>query len=430
MADLERLDHVTGDATGLAIPAHGEALRAAGAAFLTRAFHAFGTLAADNEVTGIARFEHCAGGSTGAKFFLTLDYAHPEPGLPRELFVKFSRDFEDSLRDWQRHEMAGEARFAPLALQPGVPIEVPKPLFADYQDATGTGLVITERVYFGEGGIEPLRRKTMDHKTLPEPLPYYRAIITALARLAAAHKSGRLADVEALFPFDPVTGSADPVRDDAALFETRLAQCADFAKTCPHLLPAEVRAPDFVARFAEEARAIRAHEAAIQAYLCGNPDLIALCHWNAHIDNAFFRREGGELRCGLIDWGRVGQITFGSALWGCLSAAHHDIWDHHLDELLALFVGEYRAAGGPAIDVRTLDDHLTLHIGMMAVARVLVFPEVILFRLPEAVHAGGPHDVMFEGVDAARNCLHVYTAMLKHWRRRDIGAAVRRLVGG
>ena len=45
------IDHFTGDATGLAVPAHGAALLAAGAPFLTRALRAFGALGPDNAVT-------------------------------------------------------------------------------------------------------------------------------------------------------------------------------------------------------------------------------------------------------------------------------------------------------------------------------------------------------------------------------------------
>ncbi len=159
--------------------------------------------------------------------------------------------------------------------------------------------------------------------------------------------------------------------------------------------------------------------------------MIALCHWNAHIDNCWFwRDETGELHCGLIDWGRVGQITFGCALWGGLSAAHHDIWDKHLDELLALFAQEYRAHGGPQIAVDELLFHLRLHVAAMGVARVLAFPEVVMFRMPDCANTGGPLDPVFEpvAVDPARNSLHIYTVFLKFWRKYDVGAAVEELL--
>ena len=159
--------------------------------------------------------------------------------------------------------------------------------------------------------------------------------------------------------------------------------------------------------------------------------MIALCHWNSHIDNCWFWTDaGGQLHCGLTDWGRVGQITLGCALWGGLSAAHHDIWDRHLEDLLALFVAEYTGNGGPAITVEELLFHLRLHIAAMGVARVLAFPETVLFRLPECVEASGPLDPMFLPVerDPARNTLHIYTVFLKFWRKYDVGGAVRELL--
>jgi hypothetical protein len=328
--------------------------------------------------------------------------------------------------------MAPEARFAPLSRQPGFPIAVPAAYFADYHAASGTGLIITESIGYGEHGIEPHRRKCLDHLTLDDPLPHYRQVVTALARLAAAHKSGRLApDIDARFPFNPASGSADPIRYDEAGLQAEIDHCFAYARDCQRLLPEEVRTAGFMGQLAQNAQLIRRHEATIQRFLQGDPRMIALCHWNAHIDNCWFWRDGtGELHCGLIDWGRVGQITFGSALWGGLSAAHHDIWDHHLEELLALFCAEYAAGGGPAITVEELTFHLRLHLAAMGVARMLAFPETIRFRLPECTRASGPLDLIFEpvAVDPARNSMHIYAVFLKFWRKYDVGGAVRELL--
>lgn len=425
------IDFVHGDDTGLSIPAHVDAFRARGADFLTTAFRAFGAIAADNSVTRIVGLESCAGGSTGHKYYLTVDYARDEPGLHRDLFLKFSRDFTDARRDWQRTEMESEARFVALSRAAGFPIRVPVGYFADFEAATGTGVVITERIPFGESPIEPHRRKCLDHETMADPLAYYRATVTALARLAAAHKTGALArDLDARFAWDPVAGSADPIRYSASELDAELERCFAFARACPQLLPDAVRSEAFMAQMARDAHHIREHEGAIQGYLRGNADLIALCHWNAHIDNLWFWRDAADdLHCGLIDWGRVGQISFGSALWGCLSAAHPAIWERHLGELLALFVEEYRAHGGPAISVEELEFHLTLHMAAMGVARVLAFPEIIQFRLPDCVHASGPRDPMFRDVDPARNCLTVYINFLTYWRKQDFGAHLEGLLG-
>ena len=420
-----RLDFVTGDATGLAIPAHGAALLAAGPDFLTQAFRRFGAIAPDDGVARILGLEPCAGGSTGAKFFLSLELAS---GPRHTLFLKFSRDFADERRDWQRTEMESEARFVALSRRPGFPVRVPRGWFADYHAASGTGVVITECIAYGEGGIEPHRRKCLDWQTMADPPAYYRATVSALGRLAGTHKAGRLAaDVGELFPWNPETGSADPIRYTADELDAELERCFAFARDCPRLLPDEVREPAFLAQMRREAHRVREAESVIRDALVSNPALIALNHWNAHIDNCWFWREDGQLHCGLIDWGRVGQITFGAALWGGLSAAHHDVWNHHLDDLLGHFLREYAAAGGPPVALEDLRLHLNLHMAAMGVARVLAFPEIIRFRLPQCGQASGPRDAMFESVDPARNCLSVYTVFLQYWRRHPFDTAIARI---
>ncbi len=133
-----RIDFVRGDTTGLRIPAHEGALRNAGAGFLTEAFRAFGSLGKDNSVARITRLTHCPGGSTGAKLLMSVEYAKPDPGLHTELFVKFSRDFTDALRDDPgRYEMAPEVPFAAISRLPGFPIAVPGACFADYHHESG-----------------------------------------------------------------------------------------------------------------------------------------------------------------------------------------------------------------------------------------------------------------------------------------------------
>src|ERR1700755_338866 len=107
-------DWAPGDALGLQIPAHSDALREGGEDFLTRAFQAAGALPKDNKVTRITQFEDCPGGSTGRKLLLSVEYEKPAPDLHQDLFVKFSRDFDDELRDRARIQMELEVRFALL----------------------------------------------------------------------------------------------------------------------------------------------------------------------------------------------------------------------------------------------------------------------------------------------------------------------------
>lgn len=417
------LDVVRGDATGVVMPAHAEALRSASEGFLTEAFRASGLLAEDNRIARIVRCTPCTGGSTGHKLFLSVRYARPQAGLDEELFVKFSRDFDDPLRDQGRFEMESEVRLAALSRHPRFPIAVPTAYFADYHAATGTGLLITSRVAFGQDAIQPQLVKCSDH-TLSDPLAYYRTILSALARLAAAHKSGEFGgEVARLFPFDPAkAAAADPIAWDEDALRGLVQTYRRFAERCPQLLPADIADPDFIAGFETDALRVLRHETEIKRFLHADTDYIALCHWNAQLDNAWFWHDpAGDLQCGLIDWGRVRQMNLAYALWGCLVGAEVWVWERHLDELLTLFISEFHAHGGPPIAFARLKLHLQLYAATIGVAGIMIAPERILLRLPQAAAAAGPHDPVFEQSEEARGFLHILTVFMSFWRSSDIG---------
>ena len=428
MSDPEPPKFVRGDATGLAIPADSEALRIAGAAFLTQAFRAFGSISPRNGIARITRCESFRGGNSGEKLLLSVEYRHADPDLHTELFVKFSRDFTDAFRDRRRHELEAEVRLAVLSGLPAFPIPTPAAYFADFEHESGTGLLITQRIAYGEGGIEPLHPKCRDHE-LPEPLAYYRAIVATLARLAAAHKSGLLAkEVEASFPFDAEKAAADdPIPGDEQRLRAQVRRYAAFAARCPRLLPAHIAAPAFIARLEDEAVRFLRHEARIKRFLHADRTFIALCHYNANIDNAWFWRDAsGALGCGLLDWGRVRQMNVAYALWGSLCGAGLEIWDDHLEELLTLFTAELEAHGGPRLDAAELELHLDFYVATMGLATLMEAPALVLSRLPEAAAAHGPLDPIFLKDDVARGFLHVFTAFLHLWQTHDFGARLDR----
>jgi hypothetical protein len=421
-----QLDYVTGDATGLSIPAHGEALERAGATFLTEAFARFGSLEPGNRISRITACQPCPGGSTGTKLLLAIEYDTPGPGLDRELFVKFSRDFTDPLRDMGRREMESEVHLAKLSRHPRFPVSVPVTYFADYHRATGTGLLITSRIAYGSGAIEPQHPKCSDY-ALSNPIDYYRAIFRSLARLAAAHRSGLLGEaVQAAFPFDRREAlEADPIPWDAAQLRALVAGYAEFAQRCPRLLPAAITDPAFIACFEQDALRVLEHEAAIKRFLHTDEKQIALCHWNAQLDNGWFWRDGdGRLHCGLIDWGRVRQMNLAYAIWGCLAGADLSIWEQHLDELLELFAREFAAHGGHTIAPAKLKLDLQLYMATIGLRGIMIAPERILLRRPEAGRATGPADPMIRDHEEARCYLHILTIFLSQWRAQDFGASL------
>jgi len=420
------VDMATGDETGIVFPAHPDALRAAGPDFLTRAFRAYGALDADNAVTAITRCEPFLGGNSGDKLLLDIACARPGEHVPDALFVKFSRCVADPFRDRRRGEMASEVRLAALSRHPAFPVAVPRPCFADFEAATGTGILITQRIAYGQNGIEPARRKNMDHE-LANPLEHYRATVTALARLAGAWQSGRLdPDAQRLFPYDRSAAMAElPVVLDEADIAARAVQIGTFIAASPQLFPPNVTGGDFSARLVIDAVRLRQNEAAVRAFLFNDPAFIALAHWNTHIDNAWFRRtDAGVLEAGLLDWGMVRPMNVATALWGGLSGAQTELWNRHLDELLTLFIAELGSAGGARIDRATLRLHLDMTVGLLCLALMWDTPALLTARMPGIGALSGLQDPELATDKVVQGFLHTFVAAMNLWERHDFGASL------
>jgi hypothetical protein len=410
---------------GLEIPVHGDSLRAGAETFLTRAFRAAGSLPGDNRVTRITELKEISGGSTGRKALLSVEYEKQLPGLHTELFVKFSRVFDDELRDQAKVQMELEVLFALLSRSPAFPIRVPVCYFADYHHESGTGILITQRIAYNTEGIEPPYPKCLDYR-LPDSPGHYRALIRALARLAGTHKAARLPDiVETYFPFDLgklVVSKRVPYTSEQ--ISRRVDRYADFAAKHPQLLPANIRSKGFLARLAKEAPRFQARGGAVGRILQGKPEMIALCHWNAHVDNAWFwRNDDRQIECGLLDWGNVSQMNVAMAIWGCLSAAETGIWDDHLDELLTLFVREFESCGGPTLDVAELKEHLTIYAAMMGLTWMLDVPHT-LARIPGLSELRDRRDPRIESDERARTQLVILTSFLNLWEKTDMGGVL------
>ena len=421
---MSRPDWFPGDMLGLQVPVHAAALREGGCGWLTDAFRAAGALGADNRVTAITRFEEKLGGGTGRKLLLSVAYATPGP--PIDLFVKFSRDYDDDFRDSLRSQMDPEVQFALLSRAPDFPVTVARCMYADLHAASGTGVLITERIPFGQGGIEPAYEKCLDYE-IPEPLAHYRALLKAVARLAGAHKAGRIPEsVARHFPFDlGRLALMEPFRYSAPQLQRRIDRVAEFAAEFPRLLPASIRDPAFLAKVQAEIPRFVEHEAAIRAFLHARPELIALCHWNANVDNGWFwRGADGELECGLLDWGGVNQLSVAMALYGSLSGAEPELWADHLDELLAVFAAEYHAAGGPEVGVEELRLHLQLMTAVMGLAWLMDAPAVVRKEIPNLAEMESRADPRFRRNENARMRLHMITMFLNQWATQDFGAVL------
>lgn len=409
---------VIGDRYDLRIPADPASLHAAGAKFLTEAFRASGVLRDGVAVAGVTDFAEVDGGSTGRKAVLAVEYDTAAPTPHTDLFVKFSRDFDDPIRDRAKTQLEPEVRFGALSRTPGFPIAVPTVLFGDYQRASGSGILITERIRFGTNGIEPQYHKCLDYE-MPEPLAHYRALLAALGRLAGTHRSGRLPAED--FPPDVHAATVgERTQTSLAELERRVDQLADFVATNPGLLPAAARSPEFLAQLRHDVPRVALHEDAIAGRLADDADYVALCHWNANIDNAWFWRDAdGVLGCGLMDWGCVGQMNAGMAIWGALSGAETYLWERHLDELLHLFITEVHRHGGPELDVARLRRHTLLYAAAMGVAWLLDVPALIRKRFDIA--PSSRIDPRIRNDESVRAPLQMLANLLTVWERYRVG---------
>ena len=423
MVDDARPAMVRGDALGVDFPTSVDAFHAAGAAFLTRAFRATGVLAPDNEVVEIVAVKEFFGGGMGRKLWLDVRYVRPQEGLHTALFAKFTREFGDPLRDLFSPVMAPEVRFALLSRAPDFPVRVPVCHFSDYSAATQCGLLITERVPYGRDGVEPVQDKCLDYR-MADPLDHYRALTRAMAALAAHHRAGRFgAAVAQAFPFDPASPPMIPY--DRAALDEKLAGLRRFAADAPQLLPEALRDPASLDDFCRDAPLVLERQAVMQAWLNGQEDMIALCHWNMNVDNAWFWRADGVLHCGLLDWGGVAQMNLAMAFVGMSCAAETDFLAQHEDELIDLLLAAYREAGGPAIDRSAFVHALKLSIALTGMAWMLDAPALIAAEIPDFRQVKDRFDPELRDRFLPRAQLQLLSVFLDSWRRSDIGSAVR-----
>jgi len=204
----------------------------------------------------------------------------------------------------------------------------------------------------------------------------------------------------------------------------RVMRLIEFVGACPGLMPADVRSPAFLDRFRGEVPLVARHEGAVARLLAADTHYVALCHWNANVDNAWFWRDGpdgrGALRCGLMDWGCVGQMNLGMALWGALSGAETRLRKDHFDELLHLFVREFQRCGGPLLNPDRLRRHTVLYAAAMGVAWLLDAPALLLSRFGEAL-PGSRADPRIRDDESVRAPLQMLTNLLTLWERYRIG---------
>jgi hypothetical protein len=424
------MDHptrVTGTYFKVPFPVSVETFLDQGAPFLTAAFRACGSLSSSNSVVSIDHVREFVGGGMGRKLIIDVSYAEPSTDLHTKLFIKFPREFGDPLREVFSAVLEPEIRFSILSRQSGFPVPVPKCYFADFDHQTGSSILITETIAYGQGNIEPAHDKCLDY-LLDNPLPYYEALCDALAAIAGGHKAGALGNnIDAQFP----PGEADKAAT-IPYTETQLAdklnKLCKFAQQHPQLFPEHLLEGDFIPRFARQAPLVLQNQTEIKSLLNSNPDFFALCHWNANTDNAwFYRDEDGTLKAGLLDWGSVGQMNVAQAFYGLVCAAEADFLNAYKDRLVSRFLDAYCAHGGPRLKLEEFKLHLDLAMALLGIAWMIDAPSLIEQQVPELDQVTGRKDPKLRDDFLARAQLQLITVFLNEWKYGNLFTAVNSL---
>ncbi len=411
---------VTGRYSGTDFPTTIEALHKAGPEFLTRALQSVGTLPADDQIVAITRAEEFVGGGMGRKLLLDVEYAKGK-GLDRDLFVKFPLDYGHPLRDFFTPPMDAEVRFYLQSIRSQLPINVPTAYFADYDPVSLSGITITKRLAYGKDGVEPCLEKCQDH-TLADPLEYYMAMTTAIATLAGAHRAGRLSDdVETRFPKPPAADGRERFLYSKEDMTQKVAKIRQFAAEAPQLLPESFLETAFLDHFEASAMLMLDYDEQLIDILNTAEDFIALTHWNANLDNAWFwRDEKGQLQVGLIDWGNAGQINLARSFWGMACAAELDFLNTHRTTLMQNLVERFHEAGGPEVSVADFDEMYRLAIAVDAMAWMADAPSIIEANLPNFSEMTGREDPRLQSCFLAMGQLHIMTVMLNEVNYADL----------
>jgi hypothetical protein len=417
---------VKGELLGESFPTSIESLLELGPAFLTQAMRVSGALTADNEVVAIDASREFHAGGMGRKLVLTVRYLRSEAGLSTELFAKFPRDFGDPLRELFAPLMAPEVRFALLSRRKDFPIAVPRCYFAEFDSASGSGILICERIAYGEAGIQPAFHKCMDYE-LKNPLRYYRALATSLARLAGRFKSGTLGpEFGEQFPWFP---SMRAIPYGMHELRRKFEVLRDFVSQGPHLFPDDLGARADLDRFSSEAELMLQHQEQIVAHLNAQSDLITFCHLNTNVDNAWFWTDPrGDLQAGLLDWGGVGQMHLATAFYGLICSAEIDFLKQHRHELVSLVKAEYEACGGPRTPLDTFARSVKLACGLMGLAWMMDAPALVAASIPDYRTIKSRFDQKLQSNFLARVQLQPLIVLMNEWRDQDIASAVREIL--
>lgn len=362
-----------------------------GAEWLTKAFHAAGTLDKDNKVKRIVTEDKIkiTTGNNGGKFLFEVEYEKPSPDLDTKLFAKVPFALEGATKSDRMSSSVNKQPMEFLELQTSrlmegfMPMKIPKMYFCDISNETSNWILITECIKFafdeqnyGKPGekLGPLKPyeiegpydKCIDAANLRgDSKEYYMAMIKKGAELCGLHKSGKTINddfIKANFTSTLGAKMSDfPMKPDGISgqaknqIESVIGSGLRFFETAKVVFPEYVTTDAFKKRFRTAILTLNAYLAEISWWKEGNPDFVALSHVNMNVDNAYFwRDENGALDVGVLDWGGFGCSSLGHKMWWWLYCMDYEPLKANHKELLEAFIDIYHASGGPKLDKTVL----------------------------------------------------------------------------
>jgi len=396
---------VPGEMYGLPVPPTLADLYKAGPEWLTKAFHAAGTLPEDNSVKRVLEFERLpmsgkdAAGGSGPKAFLKVEYEKEDPSLHTDLFCKMPWSVGGDNKDMGYDELwrwkiscfmdnDGQEVTVYRMLGPVFPFKIPKYYFADICRYNTNFILITERIMFGKKGqesfepyeIQPLAEKYFDFQLEPRMrYEMYYCILRAQARMAAWDKCGyfdMVPEETRGYTTDmrpPPLGSFEwPRKLPEKVRQRQIKQGSMLQKLWNEFLgekakqcfPKELSEPAFLQALLDAAYDITGWKDDVGMYNWLFPDYIGMSHSNLQSDNAYYwRNADGEMDCGIIDWGGLSPGHIGQRLMGSITSAEGEVLDEHEDGLLQCWRDEYAAECGLQCDFHELKR--TWYLGFM-----------------------------------------------------------------
>jgi hypothetical protein len=356
-----------------------------GPTWLTKAFHAVGSLDEDNKVTKIT-IEHrtkVTAGNCAAKFLFEVKYKKKQRGLHTKLFAKIPFPLHPLVFN---DRMANSVNKQPMdfyeintyrMLEASFPVKIPKFYFGDISNETSNYILICERIPFCEfDGVDKTKtlkpcevegpyEKCKDWQLRGTVKEYYMLLFEQHAKLAAHHKIGKFGTPEMLEQSvrpnniqDMAFGMNDSGPTGGYPLEVRrqlMQGIKFFSETAKVIYPEYVVTEAFQEKFLKTMMKLQAYNVEIDVWKNADDTYVALGHQNLNLDNAYFWRDSeGKLDCGLFDWGGFGELSVMHKLWWCINCSDFDEVKKNLDDYVGQFVTKYQEHGGPAIDKEML----------------------------------------------------------------------------